>query len=152
MAIASLILVLPIGSFLTSEARHFIALKSYSPSATLVEVLATESRGVLSDLATGNEHLVCVLNAYGREDDLGQLNSQQRASVSAISLPSEDGTWFLLFFSEHRVERVMAVRQTHFRQGTFAIDGCGSLKSIFVNERYVSPNGETEFRFQIFKE
>jgi len=142
---------IPIGVLLYPELKRMQLLERYSPSIELTRRLQTPGTGNLSSLAQSGETMVCALDSYGSLVDLKGLSALQRQSLSKDMLPSEDGTWFLIFLSNDSVERVAAIRPTADIPFGPADAGCAPIRSLYSISQRLSPSGEPELVFALFK-
>jgi hypothetical protein len=92
--------------FVYEEARRSALIDQYRAGQPLTAELMAKQGHDVSGLMRPNERLVCVLHAYGLAEDLGALSEHQRRSLPKRDLPSEDMSWYLLFFDERRVTRI----------------------------------------------
>ncbi len=146
-ALAALVAIALIGPFLFTEWERLRLLKSYSAPGDLLAILRESGTKELSSLVKSDETTVCTLNSYGSLNDLSGLNDKQKASLPKEKLPSEDGMWFLLFFSNEKVSRVFSIRGTETPQLISSASKCVNASSRFVVSRRVSEIGETEINF-----
>lgn len=143
VALVGVILVVAAaGQFFFSEWRREQLLRQYAPDSALLEAVRKVGVHDLSTILRGSETVVCSLGGYGRVDDLAGLNSSQKESAPKSNLPSEDATWYLLFFSSDRLNRV-AVFSNYGERGVLPEgDRCVSGDSRFV----VKPGDEPTMR------
>jgi hypothetical protein len=142
VAIAILLIpAIPAGLFLFDEWQRATLLRAYSLAAASTNLPSQPGVWSTAHILQSKEVMACVLNAYGRAEDLPKLNAKQKASLPKLKLPSEDGTWYLLVFSEHQIERV-ALYPLDTSNLVFADDSCGGPTSSFsISPRPVSPAG-----------
>jgi hypothetical protein len=98
-----------IGSFLISEWHREILLKQYTPSEEVLMILRSTGTKSASTLLRDNEIMVCALGSYGRTDELNDLTETQKVSLQKDSIPSEDGAWYLLYFTESSISRIFLI-------------------------------------------
>jgi hypothetical protein len=142
-----LAVILLIGSFVFTEWQRLRLLESYSAPIDLLEKLREPGEKDLTSLAKSDEAITCTLNSYGSLDDLSGLNDKQKASLPKEKLPSEDGMWYLLFFSNQNISRVFSIGGTDSPQLISSTDECVNVTSHYVVSRRVSKNGKTEIKF-----
>jgi hypothetical protein len=68
------------------------------------------------------------VGGYSSVEGIKELNEEQRRSTPKDRLPSEDGLWYLIFFSETRSTRIYLIENA-------AIDGIESDSDQCVGER-----------------
>lgn len=139
--------IVPIGLFLFAEWERVRLLKSYSAPGDLLAMLHEPGTRDLSSLAKSDETTVCTLNSYGNLGNLSGLNDKQKAALPKEKLPSEDGMWFLLFFSNEKASRVFSIGGADSPQLISSANKCVNASSRFVVSRRVSEIGETEINF-----
>lgn len=136
-----LIPAIPVGLFLFDEWQRARLLRAYSLAAASTNLPSQPGVWSTTHILQSKEVMACVLNAYGSAEDLPELNAKQKASLPKSKLPSQDGTWFLLVFSEHQIERV-ALYPLDTSNLVYADTSCGGLTSSFsISPRPVSPAG-----------
>ncbi len=85
------------------------------PQRFLSRVIALQKVSAEKLMEPG-ETLICAVNAYAGVGGVKRLNETQKLSIPKDKLPSEDGIWYLIFFSETRSTRVYLIENA-------AVDG-----------------------------
>lgn len=127
-------------------------LATYSFPPGLRKALAEPGVGPLSAIAAENEILVCALDSYSSAADLHELSVEQRLSLPKELLPSEDGTWYLLFFSERRIERIFASRFSNGELLRTSDNRCSDIDRGFRISRSNHNGGSSELLFSFTAE
>lgn len=107
---------------------------SYQPPPEIFDSITPNQRAKAKSIMKEGEILVCALGGYGRAENLRGLNAQQRASLNKDVIPSEDLSWYLIFFSESRFTRIYLMDNSkieaffsHESPGCVSADGKVSL-------------------------
>lgn len=99
------------------------------------------------------EVLVCAVGGYGSVEGIKELNEEQKRSTSKDRLPSEDGLWYLIFFSETRSTRIYLIENAAIDGVTSDSDQCvgerGSFEVIKKNPRTSGSLGDFDNAFLI---
>lgn len=93
--------------FMHSEWTRKRLLNSYQAAEDFTRTLRIPGSSNVEKLLKPREVLVCVIDAYGSPESLKELNQAQRQALSKEHLPSEDMTWYMIFYSRERAERVV---------------------------------------------
>jgi len=101
------------------------------PQIFLARIIALQQMPVKKLMEPG-EVLVCAVGSYSGVEGRNELNEEQRRSTPKDKLPSEDGLWYLIFFSETRSTRIYLIESA-------AIDGITN-----DSDRCVEENGSFE--------
>lgn len=121
-----IIALAPVFVFLANEQTRARLLDSYAPPEALIsDLLAVETLG-LQSLLRSNESLVCALGSYGSAEHLTRLTPMQQSSIPKSKLPSEDGAWYLMFFSAAKAERIYLIPSFGDRGVELHKEGCAS--------------------------
>ncbi len=137
-------LVALLGFFYSEKQREKI-FASYRAPSSIISFLASEGERSVATLMMPNESVVCAIDSYASIDNLSDLNFEQRHSLPKEKLPSEDLTWYLLFFSQERIERVYWIegvyegRWIEMKRGHVCIGRSGLLR--------VTRNGQPNKQF-----
>jgi hypothetical protein len=141
------ILILLGGSlFLYEEMSRNRLLKSYEPSKEMIENIRSKGGGRIERLMDSKEVLACALGGYGSAGDLLELNDAQRNATPKSILPSEDGAWYLIFFSTLRPERIYLIGQGGERGLVYEDFGCFKPGDFYEADRVDQPDGSKEWK------
>lgn len=115
--------------FLWEELQRERLLRKYSLAAASTNIPDLPGVWDTTLILQSNETIACVMGSYGDVDELPALNKNQKVSLPKSELPSEDGSWYLLTFSERQVERV-ALHPIYVGDRVFAVEAsCGDRAS-----------------------
>ena len=128
------------GLFLFGEWHHQSLVKSYEQAAEKIDIPSQAKSWSVASLLQSNEVIVCVMDSYGRTEDLSKLSNRQKLSTSKSKLPSESGLWYMLFFSTDHVERIALLPYTN-PQFDLVEESCGDSSATFLITPYFL-NGE----------
>jgi hypothetical protein len=120
----------PVALFLFEEWQREKLLHIYSSAAASENFPMQSGVWDTKQLLQSNEVLACVIGSYGSAEDLIELNTRQKMSLPKSKLPSQDGSWYLLYFSEQQVERI-ALHPGIKSNVAFANQSCGDQASNF---------------------
>lgn len=84
-------------------------ISGYTPPSGFVEKIIKIDKDVVDNHFHDDEILVCAINSYSKVDDIDRLSVMQKKSMPKRSLPSQDMSWYLIFFSEQKVSRVYLI-------------------------------------------
>lgn len=93
------------------------------PQIFLARVIALQQMPVKKLFESG-ETLVCAVHSYAGVEGVEELNEEQRRSTPKDKLPSEDGIWYLIFFSETRSTRIYLIESAAINGITNDSDRC----------------------------
>jgi hypothetical protein len=100
------------------------------PQIFLARVLALQQMPVKKLFEPG-ETLVCAVHSYAGVEGVEELNEKQRRSTPKDQLPSEDGIWYLIFFSETRSTRIYLIESAAINGITTDSDRCVGVDGSF---------------------
>ncbi|MDX1253002.1 MAG: hypothetical protein IDH49_12270 [Gammaproteobacteria bacterium] len=93
------------------------------PQIFLARIIALE-RTPAKTLMESGETLICAVGSYSGVERKKELNEKQKLSTPKDKLPSEDGVWYLIFFSETRSMRIYLIENRAIAGITNDSDGC----------------------------
>lgn len=93
------------------------------PQIFLARIIALQQMPV-KKLLEPSEVLVCAVNSYGGVEGINELNGGQKRSIQKDKLPSEDGLWYLIFFSETMSMRIYLIESAAINGITNDSDRC----------------------------
>jgi hypothetical protein len=120
----------PVTLFLYDEWQRERLLRTYSLTATGANFPNQTGLWNSTLILQSDEVLACVMGSYGSAEDLIELNTHQKMSLPKSKLPSQDGSWYLLYFSERQIERI-ALHPGITSNVVFADQSCGDRASQF---------------------
>lgn len=123
------------------------------PQIFLARVIALQQMPVKKLMEPG-EVLVCAVSSYGGVERVRDLNATQKRSTPKDKLPSEDGLWYLIFFSETRSTRIYLIENAAINGITDDSDACigegGAFEVIGSEPRDTgSPDGYYKFAIRM---
>jgi hypothetical protein len=130
-----LILFVVGGLFWPEYSRSQLIIK-YTAPRELIEKLNESEQLNSRSLLLPIENKICAMGSYGYAENLEGLNSSQLESLPKEILPSEDLTWYLIFLSEMKAERIYLIGEAGLQLiGSGCID---SGDEIFLTTRQES--------------
>lgn len=96
----------PVFIFLLSEYDRERLIESYRVPSHFYEKIFSVEKGYIFELLNSGETILCAVGSYGNVENLNILTSHQKKSLPKSRLPSEDMSWYLLFFNNEKISRV----------------------------------------------
>ncbi len=122
------------------------------PQVFLARIIALQQMPAKTLMDSG-ETLICAVGSYSGVDGRKELNEEQKLSTPKDKLPSEDGIWYLIFFSETRSTRIYLIENAAINGITNDSDGCvggsGSFEVIRSEPRATGSSGDYDNAFVI---
>lgn len=104
--------------------RQYLMRNYQVPQIFLARIIALQQMPVKKLMEPG-EVLVCAVAPYARGvEGRTELNEAQKRSTPTGILPSEDGLWYLIFFSETRSTRIYLIENAAINGITNDSDRC----------------------------
>ena len=139
-------------SFVYSEWTRKKLLDSYQASPTFLNSFRNGNLQSVGEILRPGEILVCAIDAYGTTESLPSLNSSQRRSLKKDKLPSEDMTWYLIFYSQNKAERVVLMERYGDSGIRLIESGCYDRTVRFSVSQVESKGEVKELAVNFFKE
>jgi hypothetical protein len=130
------------------EIRREYLFQKYLPSEHQVRALSMAGNFPISSIMQAGEVKVCSMNSYSRPDELTDLTEKQKQSLSKSETPSEDGSWYLLFYSIDKINRVILIRNIK-PPILLEAQNCGAANSFFSISEKMDPSSIAIKFFQI---
>lgn len=139
-------------AFVYSEWSRERILDSYRAPANFI--LDFRKLGIRSaaELMAPTETLICAVDAYGNPEAIADLNASQRRSLSKDELPSEDMTWYLIFYSQKQAQRVILMEQLGDNGIRLIGSGCYDQSAKYIVSRAEQKSGTQELEVRFVKE
>jgi hypothetical protein len=122
------------------------------PQIFLARIIALQKMSAKT-LLEPEEVLVCAVNSYAGVDGIKELSEAQKISTPKDKLPSEDGLWYLIFFSETRSTRIYLIENAAVNGITDDSDTCvgegGAFEVIGSKPRSTGSPGDYDNAFVI---
>jgi hypothetical protein len=100
------------------------------PQSFLARMIALQQVTV-GKLMEPGEVIVCAVSSYGHVDAINELNESQKKSTPKDMLPSDDGMWYLIFFSETKSTRIYLIENAAIDGVTTDSDQCAGREGAF---------------------
>lgn len=150
MGVMLLAAVISVFIFWHGERARYQLLTAYQVPPEFLNDIFARGSGSVSEILSLNENVICAIGGYGNVDSLVLLNEKQRTSIPKANLPSEDLTWYLLFFSNDSVSRIYLMESATLGGNVGATGaGCVDREGRFVILKTPSANGGSQFVFNL---
>lgn len=126
------VVVISISIFWCGEVERARLIRGYQVPSEFIENIVAKREGSVGLLMNGSEAAVCAIGGYGSANDLPSLNSKQRASIPKDKIPSEDLSWYLLFFDDDSVTRIYLIDSVRLEGDVDGGSGCINKSGYFV--------------------
>jgi len=146
VAIAIVFVILGgVGFFYFTEWRRAVVLKNLEIPTEVLGRLNVTVHSYVGNILVAEEKLLCALHPYVGKNVLHkELNSSQIASLEKFELPSEDMTWYLLFFSDSELTRAYLVERYSQMDLAEGAPQCVYAKDSYSVETRRMPSGESK--------
>ena len=116
------------------------------PQIFLARIIALQKMPAKT-LLEPDEVLVCAVNSYAGVGGIKELSEVQKISTPKEKLPSEDGLWYLIFFSGKESKRIYLIENAAIDGVTNDSDGCigGGGSFDVIRKEQPSPDGYGAF-------
>jgi len=133
------------GVFYFIEWQRTALLKKLKIPTEVFKKLDVKQQSNLQNILMADEKLLCTLHPYvGKNVLQKELNNFQISSLEKFELPSEDMTWYLLFFSDSKLTRAYLVEG--YSQMFIKADApkCASANGSYFVETKRTPSGDSK--------
>jgi hypothetical protein len=107
-------LLITSGLFFYQERRRVSLIENYEKNATYIFSLDLRNETKANALFKAEEILVCALSSYSSSNSIVALNEKQKQSLPKTDLPSQDLSWYLLFFKVDSISRIALISDEKF--------------------------------------